>query len=211
MEGTNAIIMCMMFGAWIRLDTENMKGFFERVWDYQEKYVPWQDILQENDVLLLYCAACKEFVPRVQKAFRDSWDSHLVLLDSSTRSTRTLPRRPCACRAATHSLPTLPHPLQNQRTWKSNFLRLPSGIPIRGRLGSCTTKPRWLAFRAQNLISPKPFFKFMLDSGGPIEIWTSYIISLVRNSVIILYWTHRSNGSPAFQNLQHASTQRRLR
>ena len=34
------IIMCMMFGAWIRLDTENMKGFFERVWDYQEKYVP---------------------------------------------------------------------------------------------------------------------------------------------------------------------------
>ena len=175
MEGTNAIIMCMMFGAWIRLDTENMKGFFERVWDYQEKYVPWQDILQENDVLLLYCAACKEFVPHVQKAFRDSWDSHLVHYKVNLNpSQQSLRLQSSDSLSSDFASPSPLSSLQNQRTWESNFLRLPSGIPIWGHLGSCTTKPCWLArpnlaFRAQNLISPKPFFKFMLDSGGPVE------------------------------------------
>ena len=38
-------------------------------------------ILQENDVPLLHCAACKDFVLLVQKAFRDSRNRHLVLYE----------------------------------------------------------------------------------------------------------------------------------
>ena len=54
------------------LDPENTKDFFERVWDYQAKKYEIAifgcinscsitRILQENDVPLLHCAACKEF------------------------------------------------------------------------------------------------------------------------------------------------------
>ena len=58
------------------LDPENMKDFFERVWDYQAKNMTLRifccidqcsitRILQENDVPLLHRAACKEFVSLV--------------------------------------------------------------------------------------------------------------------------------------------------
>ena len=39
------------------------------------------EILQENDVPLLHRAAGKEFVSLVQKAFRDSYNRHLVLYE----------------------------------------------------------------------------------------------------------------------------------
>ena len=67
-------------------------------------------------------AACKEFFSLVQKAFR-----------STTLSRRTLPRLASASGAAIPPLPTSPPHLPNPRTWKSNFLRHPRGIPTRDR------------------------------------------------------------------------------
>ena len=59
------------------VDQENMKDFFERVWDYQAKSTTLRFFvasiiirrLQENNVPLLHRAACKEFVSLLQKSF----------------------------------------------------------------------------------------------------------------------------------------------
>ena len=87
MDRANAIIVCIMFGAWIqKIRRTSLKGFgnirlkirhcdFFRCIDS----CSITRILQENDVPLLHRAACKEFVSLVQKAFRDSCNRHLLL------------------------------------------------------------------------------------------------------------------------------------
>ena len=67
---TNAIIACIMFGAWIwEIWKTSLKGFGTiRQKNTTLQFfialinVPWREILQENDVNLLHRAACKEFV-----------------------------------------------------------------------------------------------------------------------------------------------------
>ena len=90
MDRANAIILCIMFGSWIRKARRtSLKGFgtirqkirhfdflLHRLMFHDKKI---EEILQENDVPLLHRAACKEFVSLVQKAFLDSCNRHLVL------------------------------------------------------------------------------------------------------------------------------------
>ena len=120
-------------------------------------------ILQENDVPLLHRAAWKEFVSLLQKAFRDSCNRHLVLYHVKPNPTCSASARG----AATPPLPTSPPHLPNPRTWKSNFLRHPRGIPTRGRSGSLPANPPRLDFRAQNFIFSSfqsQFLKLMMES-----------------------------------------------
>ena len=101
MDRANAIIVCIMFGAWIRkIRRTSSKGFgnirskirhcdFFRCIDscsitriFIFCFINSCSItrtLQDNDVPLLHRAACKEFVSLVQKAFRDSCNRHLLL------------------------------------------------------------------------------------------------------------------------------------
>ena len=67
-------------------------------------------ILQENDVPLLHRAACKEFVSLVQKAFRDSCNSHLLLYPVEQNPSTPCKRRPHAIHEAAVSRCQVPAP-----------------------------------------------------------------------------------------------------
>ena len=80
-------------------------------------------ILQENDVLLLHRAACK--------GIRFPCAENLPRLVQPPLNPLPGQAEPCSTSgAATPPFPTSPPHLPNPWTWKSNFLRHPSGIPI---------------------------------------------------------------------------------
>ena len=161
MDQANAIIVHILFGVWIRKTRRtSLKVFGTIRKKIQHCHFLLHRLMFHNDNLAGKQRSSPESccLQGIRfsglKAFRDSCNRNLVLYEVKLNP----PPPVSASGASTPPLPTSPQHLPNQRTWKSNSLRHPRGIPTQGRLESIPANPPRLAFRAQNFIFPEANF-----------------------------------------------------